>query len=368
MGTNNSSWANEYRDEMVDAVREAADMTATEVRLRQQVTDAYRQAFIAEFVPKKAKIRSDWEAEQYAKWETQLDKKLSTARDAMDQELAATPMKRADHPPIDIAAIHRVHHLMRQRNLDPKRLSLTIPAGDFLGMFIGNTKSRRDGECYGSTMRVCDIEILRGTDDVIAWLNAVKMVESDREALRVEIYRCLGRDAIGELPKSASSNGVSPSAKTVGEIAVAASPASRDNRDSNRTADLSHEAKVIAAKHAIAVYAREKKLPGAEMLAAFGELDRAKASGGAAAVGVDLRPGALNWVPASWMGAKWVEATPANINRHAHRLSSESLRRAADQIWIGNSGGTYADLVCSRPERLAEMVYRGDAAADGERG
>jgi hypothetical protein len=298
-----------------------------------------------------------------------LDKTIATARDAMDQELAATPMKRADHLPITFPAIYLARRAICQAGYVPKDFSLVIPAQDFCALLddtrMNSIKVAADSN-GASAMRVYDIEILRGENGI--GIFGPKMISANREALDAEILRCLGRDGVRELPESPSSNGVSPSAKPVGEVRVTTSPASRDNRDSNRTADLSHEAKVIAAKHAIAVYAREKKLPGAEMLAAFGELDRAKASGGAAAVGVDLRPGALNWVPASWMDAKWVEATPANINRHAHRLSSESLRRAADQIWIGNSGGAYADLVCSRPERLAEMVYRGDAAADGEGG
>lgn len=218
-----------------------------------------------------------------------------------------------------------------------------------------------------------------------------QMIKPNFEALRVEILRCLGRGAVGELPKSASGNGVSPGVKTFREVGVTAGAAGRDNRDSNRTADLTHEEKIIAAKHAISVYARDKKLPSTEMLATFGELDRAKASGGAAAVGVDLaKPGAdktVWWIATDECTGLLDDDTlvdfadadhriaaalarrgaTANINRHAHRLSSESLSRAADQIWSANSGGSYADLVCSRAERLAEMVYRGDSAADRER-
>jgi hypothetical protein len=326
-----------------------------------------------------------------------LDKTIATARDAMDQELAATPMKRADHLPITFPAIYLARRAICQAGYVPKDFSLVIPARDFC-MLLDDARMvsfKVDGASSGtSAMRVYDIEILRGERGI--GIFGPKMIPSNRKALDAEILRCLGRGSVAELPQSASSNGVSPSAKTIGEVRVTTSPASRDNRDSNRTADLSHEAKIIAAKHAIAVYAREKKLPGAEMLAAFGELDRAKASGGVATVGVDLaKPGsdktAVHVTAGEWQGVVWIDESnmvtpkwirdavgdraigqingaPANINRHAHRLSSESLRRAADQIWIGNSGGTYADLVCSRPERLAEMVYRGDSAPDGERG
>lgn len=192
----------------------------------------------------------------------------------------------------------------------------------------------------------------------------------------MQISRSFDRNAIAELPEGPSADRVSPSAEPVGEVAVTPSPASGDDRNPNSLAHLSDEAKVIAAKEAIAVYARNKQLPSAEMLATFGELDRAKTGGSAAAVGEDLAESefctrlakAIHNLPPAAISITSSPGAPANINRHAHRLSSESLSRAADQIWGANSGGSYADLVCSRAERLAEMVYRGDAAADGQRG
>lgn len=366
-------------------------MTATEVRARlaaaeeaaekaayKRTADAYRKAFIAEFAP-----------------------------------AASSP----EYPPITFSAIGGAHSIIRRANYEPKDFSIVIPARDFCQLLDDArlVSFRVSGDSAGtSAMRVYDIEILRGDRDVVVYAaRRTQMIKSNFEALEAEILRCLGRGAVGELPQSASGNGVSPRVKPVSEVGVTSSAAGRDNRDSNRPADLSHEEKVIAAKHAIAVYARDKKLPSAEMLATFGELDRAKASGGAAAVGVDIaKPGAdksVRWwafkkavrgpvaLPASdellhgygglecdfvvfdeaadfdistrrWHGVKWVQATPANINRHAHRLSSESLGRAADQIWGAHSGGSYADLVCSRAERLAEMACRGDSATDGEWG
>lgn len=311
---------------------------------------------------------------------------------AFAARVAAEKRAEQEASPIDIERIDGIRRRLVEAEINPRDVSIVIPERDFLALcnqhFVGDS---------ASSMRFMDIEILRGTNGVTVWLPA-EVVEPNRETLCMEILRCLGRDGVRELPKSASSNGVSPSAKTIGEVGVTASSSGRDNRDSNRAANLSHEDKIIAAKHAIAVYAREKKLPSAEMLATFGELDRAKASGGAAAVGEDFssfeeaagrvessivrRAMALlaeNDVPADEGGmfamipensslARYLFGAPANINRHAHRLSSESLSRAADQIWGANSGGTYADLVCSRAERLAEMVYRGDSAADRERG
>jgi hypothetical protein len=270
--------------------------------------------------------------------------------------------------------IYDVAHYLNERCISAKALDLALPTEDFFDL----SEEMGCGRSLATTwMDVHGLRVLRGTSAFIVHYDLGHgslhgMVDADMKALTSEILRRLNRHGVRELPKSASSNGVSPSAKTIGEVGVTSSAAGRDNGDTHRTANLSHEEKIIAAKEAIAVYAREKNLPSAEMLATFGELDRAKASGGAAAVGVDLpaTSGRLlaSCVVGRWNGVKWIEAAPANINRHAHRLSSESLGRAADQIWSANSGGTYADLVCSRPERLADMVYRGDSAADGERG
>ena len=261
------------------------------------------------------------------------------------------------------------------------------------------------------------IEVLCGgrlvTEPVAIFARLGAGVDANSKALLAKIQRCLTGGRVGKLPKSTSGDRVSPSAEPIGKIPVTPSPAGGDDRDSNSLAHLSDEAKVIAAKHAIAAYARNKQLPSAAHLALFGELDRAKASGGAAAVGVDLaKPGAdksvrwwafkkavrgpvalptsdelrrgygglecdfivfdeaanLDFTTGRWHGVKWVKrGAPANINRHAHRLSSESLSRAADQIWGAHSGAAYGDLIGSRPERLAEMIYRGDTAADRER-
>lgn len=367
-----------------DASRETGAMTASEVKARLEEAD----------------LRVSRAIDDIGRAENLAEADIGS----LERTLERMQESREGYPTIDIAAIQRVHGCVRRANRHPTLLSLVIPERDFFKIQdeMDTATSLGDQDRSSSTMRICNIEILRGVRDPDADIGVYfgwKMIESDRKALLAEILRCLGRGSVAELPQSASSNRVSPSAKTVSEVGVTARAAGRDNRDSNRPADLSDEAKIIAAKHAISVYARDKKLPSAEALAIFGELDRTKAGRGAAAVGVDLaKPGADRTV--RWWLAKrsamapvslptseelcrgfggrqydfiaFDEATdlgcgaPANINRHAHRLSSESLSRAADQIWGANSSGSYADLVCSRAERLAEMVYRGDAAADGQ--
>lgn len=247
-------------------------------------------------------------------------------------------------PPIDVIAIHRVHRLLRRRNLDPSAVSITVPEADFLALadFTFN------GDTSASKLRCCDIEILRGRDGVMVWLNpCIKMVESDRKALEMEILRCLGWDSVAELPQSASGNGVSPSAKAVGEIGVAPGAASGNDRNPDGFAHLSNEAKIIAAKAAIARYAREKKLPSAEHLALFRELD--------------------SHFPRNKGSRRSGIAMLDDIDRNDHSLSSESLGRAADQAWIREGGAPYRHLIGTAAQRLAEVVNAGDAAADGER-
>lgn len=242
-------------------------------------------------------------------------------------------------PEIGLAEIASVGHFLDEKLLRREALSLTIPMRDFVALSGGDFSTR---------MNCCGVELLCGRDGVHVWLALPPVIEPNREALNAEILRRLGWNRVRELPKSTGSDGVSPGAETVGEIGVTARAAGRDNRDSDRPADLSDEAKIIAAKAAIAAYGRDKQLPGAATLALFGELDYARACNDSS-------------------HRAWDAPVFYDIERNDHSLSAEPLSRAIDQIWIRENGGAYADLVCSRAERLAEMVYRGNAAADGER-
>lgn len=261
--------------------------------------------------------------------------------------------------PISFSMIYGVRDAIMQAGYKPEDFSIVIPARDFCHLLddsrmisfkIGGSSTDT------STMRVYDIEILRGASapDAGIGIFGPKMVESNRKALDAEILRCLGRDAVGKLPKSPSSDRVSPRAEPIGKIPVTPSPASGDDRNPNSLAHLSDEAKVIAAKEAVAAYGRNKQLPSASVSALFRELD-GKAAGNKGAAPKH-----------AWQGVKWVVVD--DINRNDHSLSTEPLSRAIDQIWVRENSGSYADLVSSRAERLAEMVCRGDSAADGERG
>jgi hypothetical protein len=262
-----------------------------------------------------------------------------------------------EHPPIDIVSIGSVHRLLCKRNLDPKTLSLVIPEGDFLSIYADHAGAAV--AAASSMMRLFDIEILRGTPEMPelgVYINNWSMVPADWDALRMEILRCLGRGGVSELPQSASSNGVSPSVKTAGEVGVTPGAASGDNGNPDRFAHLSDEAKIIAAKAAIAAYGREKKLPSASHLALFRELDSLPPKHKRGEI---RQPGLYRMLTGGF---------PGDIDRHDHSLSSESLGRACDQMRVGEGSGSYRDLVSAAPQRLAEMVYRGDSAANGKRG
>lgn len=271
------------------------------------------------------------------------------------------------------------------------------------------------------------INIATSGDDAFGVALCGVEIESHREALTSEMLSRLKRGCIAELPEGTGGNRVSPRAEPIGKIPVTPSPAGGDDRNPNSLAHLSDEAKVVAAKEAVAAYARNKQLPSAAHLALFGELDGKRAGnkgsdepptsgrlrsafsvgkwGGIRWVATDFAaPGAdktvaairradgsivatnlpAGTVVATAIGDKFASFTVLrdatgeteifsarivdDIKRNDHSLSAEPLSRAIDQIWVRENGRPYADLIGSRAERLAEMVCRGDSAADGERG
>ncbi len=130
------------------------------------------------------------------------------------------------------------------------------------------------------------------------------------------------------------------------EVLKASGAAICHDRNSNSGGNAADQREIVAAHAAIAAYARDKKLPGAEMLATFGKLDTIKANNRlGAAVGHD--------------------PVVPDIDRHRHALSSEPLRRAANQLWSSNGGRAYSDFVGTAAQREIEMLDCGDAAADG---
>lgn len=370
-------------------------MTATEIRERR------REAYF------RLKQQMD------AKPNPAVDKFVDEVQRQVADAMGLTGPKAAR--PISFLDIAKAADAIGQAGHAPDDFSVVIPASDFCAL-LNDTRIfefKISGNSAGaSSMRVYGIEILRGERDIAVYCPHY-MVQPNREAMTAEILRCLGRDTVRELPQSASSNGVSPRAKPVSEVGVTPRPTGSDDRNPHSLAHLSDEAKVIAAKEAIAAYARKKQLPSPAHLALFGELDGKRAGNkGASArvcavdfaapgsdktiVAIRRRDGsiAVSGLPAgtllsavvgkdtvrishraddrpgqfkNWVSEHWLTIID-DIDRNDHSLASEPLSRAIDQIWVRENGGAYADLISSRSERLAEMVNRGDSAADGERG
>lgn len=315
-------------------------MTATEIRERR------REAYF------RLKQQMD------AKPNPAVDKFVDEVQRQVADAMGLTGPKAAR--PISFLDIAKAADAIGQAGHAPDDFSVVIPASDFCAL-LNDTRIfefKISGNSAGaSSMRVYGIEILRGERDIAVYCPHY-MVQPNREAMTAEILRCLGRDAVRELPEGTGGDRVRASTKPVSEVGIAPRPASGDNRDSNSLTHLSDEAKVIAAKEAIAAYARKKQLPSAAHLALFGELDSKRA--GNKRPRYSISPAEA----ARLLRGDFID----DIHRNDHSLASEPLSRAIDQIWVRENGGAYADLISSRSERLAEMVNRGDSAADGERG
>jgi hypothetical protein len=223
-------------------------------------------------------------------------------------------------------------------------------------------------------------------DVVIATLRRIGYSDQEIEAGRNAGRRELMRKACGSggspLENRTPGYAVSPGTERVEHVIGAPCAAAGHDRNTDCPADLTHEEKVVAAKAAIAAYARDKKLPGAKDLALFRELDEARQApktvvgvdtakpGDEAVVAVNVeRPGRdififdeasrhISGVYRTTMkigraDRRW---RSVEIERDNDRLSSEALGRAADQLRRAQGGHSYADFVGTREQRLAEVL------------
>lgn len=329
-------------------------ITATEVAHRLKAAEknfanAYRDAFIAKFAQAKSVVRTDGVV-------------------AAPPGVSGEPKEDADY--LLLERIFELPELIMSHGFPVSDISVMLPEESYVALLAlaeaedlaVNPTPFDPATLLRARFFLIGIEVLCGgrlvTEPVAIFARLGAGVDANSKALLAKIQRCLTGGRITELPKSPSGDRVSPRAETIGKIPVTSSAAGRDNRDSNSLAHLSDEAKVIAAKEAIAAYARNKQLPSAAHLALFGELDGKRAGNKGPGLGQ------AGWMPAPAWHAQ-IDRLFDDIKRNDHRLSAEPLSRAIDQIWVRENGGAYADLVCSRAERLAEMVCRTEAAADG---
>jgi hypothetical protein len=283
------------------------------------------------------------------------------------------------------------HNLMAARNalvargVSPSDVSIVLPGESFRYILC----SINQPPAY--RFRFADMEILTGNDTGPHGRRETQIyfaghVPPNMEPVAREVFACLLGCRVSELPHRARCNSVGTMAYSMSEIAVTPRPASGNNRNPRRLSDLSYEEKVVAAKESVAAYTRDKKLPSAEMLALYRELDgirTAKKWTGAGAVGrVDqlgnltisgLPEGELvNWTTEPLR----VRATSIVINfrpkggelksalipivydvdGNRHGLTSEALSRAADKVGGFERGGPNRDFIGAAAQSFAKML------------
>jgi hypothetical protein len=255
-------------------------------------------------------------------------------------------LKERKPEPLDTHTFVKIANMLMLRSLRPEDISVVLPSTDF-GLLLVDLSRNGRADLHGKArIRVSGVEVLCGDKDTRICIHPrVPLGKADREALAVEILRCLGRYRVGKLPEGAGGDRVSASAEPVGKVGVTASPASGDNRDAHLTAEQAKELKIKTAKAAIAAYARDKKLPSAEQLAAFRELD-------------DARSVNKNPVRRKSLMEIANEALRriGEVDGDCDGLASEALSSAADEIWFAQSSGPYRDFVGAATQQLTEMI------------
>jgi hypothetical protein len=237
---------------------------------------------------------------------------------------------------IEIGDIYKtINMLLSNFGMAASCVSVTLPRTTFVAL-AGPSQSR---------MRFCDMEFLTGEDDFVVWVNPE--FPADVEAVKVEVLRCLTGGRISKLPERPGGHSMGPGTNAVGEVGIASGAAIGNDGNAHRGTHLTHEAKVIAAKAALAAYARDKQLPSAEQLAAFRELDSVRA----AKKGTVIRQ-TLHF---------------DDVESNRDRLASEALGRAADQAVIAERGGAHRDFIGAAAQGFAEMLDAGDAPAHRKR-
>lgn len=154
---------------------------------------------------------------------------------------------------------------------------------------------------------------------------------------------------VAPVPNGPTGHSVSASPEPISKVADAAGPAIGDNGDANSGGDGGDRLKVVAAHEAIAAYAREKKLPSAEVRATFGELDTAKAND-------RLRAAASGNLTVADIVRAMAILDANEVDGDRHSLASEPLGRAIDQLWGAQRGRTYCDLVGTGQHRVTDML------------
>ena len=144
--------------------------------------------------------------------------------------------------------------------------------------------------------------------------------------------------------KTVAASTASAPASTAGAKCSAAPGAARgDHRDRHLAAYGADQLEVEAVLGAVGVHRVEQDLPGAELGAARGPLDRVEPGGLAAAVGGDLEAG---------VGA----VGPAGVDRQHQHLVAEPVGDLGDQLGPVDRGGVDRDLVGAGAQQPVDVL------------
>lgn len=273
------------------------------------------------------------------------------------QETAAEVERNAGATGAKLArGLQSAFQVLAGHHINPGGVSIVLQrdAFDRVGRYISPPASAGT-----SRFRYMDIELLMGEPRGLDDMRSVDLYFSDGlgkpnlEAIAREVFGCIIGGDVGKLPERSRCDRMGAGAYRLTEVFAAPRSAIGNDRDGNCRTDVAKKIDVVAAKAAIAAYARDKKLPRPEMLAAFRDLDDARSPNKAA--NATLRTN----IKAAVRDA---------VNRDRHSLSAEALGRAADQIGIAEGGRPHRDFIGAAAQGFAEVLDTGDAPTHRKRG
>ena len=264
---------------------------------------------------------------------TQLKEKSMESEEILEE--AAVPTQPT---PMTHHNLQAVRQSLVAHGVNPSDVSIVLPAESFRYIL----SSINQPPAY--RFRYADMEILTGNytregERRETQLYFTGVVAPDMDILTRKVFACLLGCRVSELPHRACCHTMGTMAYRMSEIPVASRPASGNNGNPRRLSDLSYEEKVVAAKEAVAAYTRDKKLPSAEMLALYRELDGIRA--GHKRTGVNLATAFGNG---------------NDVQSNSDRLASEALGRAVDKVGGFERGGPQRDFIGAAAQSFTNML------------
>jgi len=145
----------------------------------------------------------------------------------------------------------------------------------------------------------------------------------------------------------------------------AAATGGGDDGGRDAVADGPRQGNVVALLGPVGVDGVDEQLASAPLLGLSGPLDHVEVGALAAALHGTLEPAGLA-IDFDVVFALLVEPA-AGVHRDDDTLVSEGLRARLDEVGVRNRPGVDGDLVRSRAQRLSDVLFRPDSAADRQR-